>query len=96
MDYNFQVENIKCGGCANTITTKLKEIEAVEDVIVNVDEQQVTVIAGSGVQDDIKSTLGKKLAKLGYPEVGSAGPNRMVAKATSFVSCAIGKVSGKR
>jgi copper chaperone CopZ len=95
MKYTLQVENIKCGGCANTISSKLKEIEQVQDVMINVDEQQVVVTTKPGTDEDIRAMLAKRLARLGYPEAGSAEANSMITKATSFVSCALGKVSGK-
>lgn len=95
MKYTFQVENIKCGGCANTISSKLKEIEQVQEVMINVEAQQVVVTALSGADADIRTILAKRLARLGYPEAGSADSNSIITKATSFVSCAIGKVSGK-
>lgn len=95
MKYSFQVENIRCGGCSNTISNKLKEVEHVQDVMVNIEEQLVTVTTISDNEEDIRSRLAKQLARLGYPESGSDGSNRMITKAASFVSCAIGKVSGK-
>jgi len=95
MKYHFQVENIRCGGCNNTITSKLLEIDGVQDVMVNVDEQQVTVITDSTINTNIKEILSNTLMKLGYPETGSAESDRLLTKATSFVSCALGKVSGK-
>ncbi len=96
MEYNFQVENMKCGGCTNTITTKLREIDGVQDVIVNIDDHQVTVISEPEIQTNFRSNVGKELARLGYPEAGSVSSNSMITKATSFVSCALGKVTGKR
>ena len=95
MKYKFQVENIRCGGCANTITKKLKEITGVEDVDVNVEEKQVVVTTQPTIDADIHHTLSEKLLKLGYPEVGTDEANNLKAKATSIVSCAVGKVSSK-
>lgn len=95
MQYSFEVENIRCGGCTNTITKKLREIDGVKDVHVNVDEKQVIVATESAIDANIRQTLGEKLAKLGYPEIGKIGSNRLMTKATSVVSCAIGKVSNK-
>jgi copper chaperone len=95
MEYNFQVENIRCGGCANTITKKLREINGVKDVHVNVEDKQVIVTTESATDDEVHHILSEKLVKLGYPEVGTIGSNNLKAKATSVVSCAIGKVSNK-
>lgn len=95
MEYTLQVENIKCGGCTNTISKKLKEIEQVQDVMINVEKQQVVVTTLPGADEDIRAKLAKRLARLGYPEAGSIEANSMITKATSYVSCALGKVSGK-
>jgi copper chaperone CopZ len=96
MEYNFEIENMKCGGCINTITTKLREIDGVQDVIVNVDDHEVTVISEAVGETNFRSNIAKELARLGYPEAGSASSNSVITKATSFVSCALGKVTGKR
>ena len=94
MKYKFEVENIRCGGCANTITKKLSAIHGVEVLDVNVEDKQVVVTAQSA-NANLQNTLSEKLNKLGYPEAGSMGSNNLKTKATSVVSCAIGKVSSK-
>jgi len=95
MQYNFKVENIKCGGCTNTIITKLREIDSVKDVEVNIDDSEVNVITDSEIQADTRQMITNKLTKLGYPEMGSTDSDRLMVKAASYVSCALGKVSGK-
>lgn len=95
MNYDFKVENIRCGGCANTITKKLKQTNGVTDVHVNVEEKQVIVTTNTGNNTNIRQALGELLAKLGYPELGTIGSDRLITKAVSVVSCAIGKVSNK-
>ena len=89
MSYEISVENIKCGGCANTITTKLNAIDAVEASDVDV-EKGVVSITGDEAQ---KAAVTELLLKLGYPETGTAeGLKAAKAKAKSFVSCAVGKM----
>lgn len=95
MQYDFKVENIKCGGCTNTIITKLRNIDGVKDVHVNIDDKQVNVITESTTRTDIRQKLAKKLSRLGYPEIGTIDSDRLTTKAASYVSCALGKVSGK-
>jgi copper chaperone len=95
MQYSFEVENIRCGGCTNTITKKLREIGGVKGVHVNVEQKQVIVSIEAAIDANIRQTLSEKLAKLGYPEVGTIGSDSLMTKATSVVSCAIGKVSNK-
>ena len=85
------VENIKCGGCANTITKSLTEIDFKN---IQVDHEN-NLISFSDVSDDGKvlSAL-NKLRGLGYPLVDSEeGLTALALKAKSFTSCAIGKVS---
>ena len=89
MTYKISVDNIKCGGCANTITTKLNQLETVNDCQVDIDSGTV-VITGD---ESNRAEVSRRLLKLGYPEKGSTeGLNAAKAKAKSFVSCAVGKI----
>lgn len=88
MKTTIKIQNLKCGGCANTITSKLAHIENVSDILVNVDESNVTF------NYDVAQTVLKvkeALRKAGYPEVGDE--NGLTTQAKSYVSCAIGKMS---
>jgi copper chaperone len=90
MEHIIDVENIKCGGCANTIENKLKKLDSVTQVNVDVEQGQVTIEA----DDDSLTQLVETLLASGYPEKGTAeGFKAAKAKAKSFVSCAIGKMS---
>ena len=42
METTIHIQNLKCGGCANTITKGISSIEAIQTVSVNVDESTVT------------------------------------------------------
>ena len=95
MQYKIKVKNIKCAGCTNTIVTKLCEIDGVKDVHVNIVDKEVNVISDSESHTDTRQNIVKKLTKLGYPEIGTEDSDRLIIKATSYVSCAIGKVSSK-
>ena len=91
MLYEITVENIKCGGCANSISSKLAALEGVQSVDVDVENGIVRTEAIEGMRD----TLAASLLKMGYPESGTAeGIAAAKAKAKSFVSCAVGRVSG--
>lgn len=96
MKHTFEVENIRCGGCENTIRRKLKEINGVDDIEVNIEEQIVAVTTNADAEDNIRELISEKLTSLGYPEAGQEGSNTLKTKATSVVSCAIGKVSNKK
>ncbi len=90
MTYDIAVENIKCGGCAGTIVKRLNALEAVSNCQVDV-ENGVVSISGDEVE---KQAVTQLLLKLGYPEIGTAeGLDAAKAKAKSFVSCAVGKMS---
>lgn len=91
MHYSIQVENIKCGGCANSIQSSLNRIDGISQVEVNIEAGLVDF----ETQTELATESAKKqLLKMGYPEVGSTeGLNAMGAKAKSFVSCAVGKMS---
>jgi len=90
METRIEVENIRCGGCANSIRKKLLEDVRIHSVEVDI-EQQVVIIASG---EEIRSESIQKLLSLGYPEKGSvAGLEALKGKAKSVVSCAIGKIS---
>lgn len=89
MQYRIEVENIKCGGCANTIRRKLLEDTRIREVAVDIEGQAVTVEA----EEDVTDEAARILAASGYPRRGSVeGLASVKAKATSFVSCAIGRL----
>lgn len=82
------IQNLKCGGCANTITSKLEELEGVSNVKVDVDTAQVSFELSK--EDDMKQVI-ERLAQIGYPIEGDE--NSLIQKAKSFVSCAIGRMN---
>jgi copper chaperone len=89
MQQTLEVENIKCGGCAHTIKTKLQEKHGIDAEI----DIEHGVIRYDG-DEDIRADALETLRGLGYPERGSAeGIEAVKAKAVSFVSCAIGRVT---
>lgn len=88
--YSIQVENIKCGGCANTIQTRLQELEAVDKAEVDIENGVVTIEGDEAHRQQVAELL----LKLGYPESGTAeGIKAAAAKAKSFVSCAVGRIN---
>lgn len=85
MIHTIQVENIKCGGCMNSIKTALMKISGVRSVDIDKDKESVTIDS-----DVEKSILVEVLTKLGYPELGN---NSVLQKAKSYVSCAVGNLT---
>lgn len=84
------IENLKCGGCANTIKKNIIGIDGVDTVDVNVETSEVKV---EMKDEGLLSIVKDKLSKLGYPEVGES--NSVLKKAKSFVSCAVGRMSSE-
>jgi copper chaperone CopZ len=82
------IQNLKCGGCAKTIISKLEEIPTITNVSVSVESSSVSFDALK--QEDI-ATAKTKLKAIGYPSLDEE--NSVLSKAKSFVSCATGKLS---
>jgi len=85
MEQQFEVENIKCGGCMNSIKTALLKLDGVTEVSIDKEIDTVT-ITGTVNREDVVN----KLNDLGYPEKGN---NTLIRKAKSYVNCAIGRMS---
>lgn len=85
----FEVANVRCGGCANTITKALQEAGFKSiNVDLSCDPRKV-----SAEIDDESSMLKciEILKNHGYPLMSD--DNRIKDKMMSFVSCAIGKIN---
>ena len=80
------VENIKCGGCMNSIKSALLKIKGVSVVEIDKEADKVSV-EGENVE---REELINKLTALGYPEKGS---NSLMSKSKSVVSCAVGRMT---
>ena len=90
MQRTYQVENVKCGGCASTLKSKLRETFGKVEVNLETMPREITL----ELEEEHLQELRTALRGLGYPmsdeklnlfETGST-------KAKSFVSCAVGKV----
>ena len=64
MELEFQVQNVKCQGCASAIRDGLGKHPGVRVVQVDVPTGRVTVTTDS----DLRPALGAALKALGYPE----------------------------
>ena len=86
----IHVENIKCGGCEKSIVKGLNTIKGLSNIVIDRDQQTVSVMA----DDSLRDAIAAKLKSMGYPEFGSVSVlDAGLANAKSFVSCAIGRVS---
>lgn len=89
MSYTIAVENIKCGGCVNSIRNKLLDAELAQTVEVDIERGEVHI----GGNPEWREHAAKVLARIGYPESGSVeGMQAAAAKAKSVVSCAVGRI----
>lgn len=92
MQKSFEVLNVKCGGCANTIKTALKDEFGEVEVDLEVEPR---VIALEIKDEEQEKLFRMKIRSLGYPvsdeEIGVLSKGGLKAK--SFISCAIGKLN---
>ncbi len=85
MIHTIEVENIKCGGCMNSIKITLLKIENITEVIIDKETDTITIYSETD-----RAVFVKALSSLGYPEKGH---NTLLHKGKSFVNCAVGKLS---
>jgi copper chaperone len=91
MELRLTVENVKCGGCARSIEKALRADPRISAVAVDPAGGLVLIEAAA----DVRAQAAATLARLGYPERGSVeGMKAAAAAAKSFVSCAVGRLSG--
>jgi len=88
MNTTLIIQNLKCGGCANTIMNRLRNIDGLKDVSINNDANTVSFDYTG------KTILNKAIAllsQLDYPVDGAE--NTLTKKAKSYVSCAVGRMN---
>lgn len=88
MNFTYKLNNIKCGGCAHSISQKIESFENVEKA--NVDVENDTISFEANAEETAQSVL-EALEKMGYTQ---HDPNLMDT-AKSYVSCMVGKVGKK-
>jgi len=90
MKQTFKIQNVKCGGCASTLKSKLADQFGDVKVNLEVEPREITL----DVDDTQMEALRTMLRGLGYP-MSDEKLNLFetsTTKAKSFVSCAVGKV----
>ncbi len=90
MRQQFEVENIKCNGCATKVRNSLKE----EFGDVEVDLEKMPRVITLEIEQEKVPALREKMKAMGYPfcDEQLSGFESATSKAKSFVSCAIGKM----
>lgn len=79
------IQNLKCGGCANTIVKALNSLNGIKNTNVLIETNSVEFEYES---EDQVEAVERKLSDLGYPI--DKDPNSLYKKAKSLVSCVIG------
>ncbi|MBT8263528.1 MAG: heavy-metal-associated domain-containing protein [Bacteroidia bacterium] len=82
------IQNLKCGGCANTVRKGLEGISGISEISVDNDTSEVTF---NYETTENFNEAHKKLISLGYPFEDDDNP--LMTRAKSYVSCAIGRMS---
>lgn len=84
----FKVQNLRCSGCAKTISNRLERIHGISLVEVKPEENEVSV---THQNNSALNAAVYKLSRLGYPL--DIAENTVGMKASALVSCAIGRMS---
>ncbi|MFZ9658973.1 MAG: heavy-metal-associated domain-containing protein [Arcobacteraceae bacterium] len=90
MNQTFEILNVKCGGCANTLKKELFAEFGEINVNLEVMPRQITI----NIEENQINSLKIKLKSLGYPFVSDElnTIEKITTTAKSFISCAIGKM----
>ena len=93
MKQTFQVKNVRCGGCAGTLTKALAQDFGEVEVNLELEPREITLELKEGQEEALKL----KLRSLGYPLLSDELSTFQTVGTTakSFVSCAIGKMDNK-
>ena len=91
MTDNIQVDNLKCGGCEQTIQKTLHKMHGVQKVVINNEAKNVSITHDETVTHTM---LANALKAIGYPEAGTTeGLDKTLTNVKSYISCAIGRLS---
>lgn len=82
------IQNMKCGGCAKTITNALNQIEGVSVSSIDAENGTVTLAEWN---EDLVEKVSSELRRLGYPLENEDNP--LFSKVKSYASCMVGRMS---
>ncbi len=86
----IEVVNIKCGGCAKSITNALEKA-GFSNIEVSIDTQTISFFVPDHSSEEKILEAKKILEAMGYPEKNSEAATSLLKKAKSYASCAVGK-----
>jgi copper chaperone CopZ len=84
--HSIVIQNLKCGGCANTVTKELMALQGVSNVTV---DDETSIVRFEAPESQLPEVT-ERLSQLGYPAADDA--NSFMKKATSYVSCVRGRM----
>lgn len=87
MRTTVHIQNLKCGGCENTIINRLSEIKNISEVEIN--QMDETVSFDFHTNHDFEKVK-HVLSAIGYPILGA--DNKLITKAKSYISCVKGRI----
>ena len=82
----IEVQNLKCGGCAEQIRSELSKIDGVSSVKIDTENSMVEF---ETEQLEYVDAARSRLNQMGYPAKDEHNPITKVAK--SYISCMIGR-----
>ena len=83
----LEIQNLKCGGCKNTIRRKLYSLPFVNNLDIDLENSTISFEA---IPPEDTGRVILKLSELGYPVTDER--NGLGKKVKSYVSCAIGRI----
>ncbi|NAS11909.1 heavy-metal-associated domain-containing protein [Poritiphilus flavus] len=86
MKASLEIQNLKCGGCAESIRRKLAKIGSLENLVI---DETRSLVSFDYAEDSGLSCAKEALSSLGYPTVDDQ--NSFGQKARSYLSCATGR-----
>lgn len=93
MKKTFEILNVKCSGCANSVKKALRDEFGEVDVNLDVMPRQITL----DIEENQIKSLRANCKSIGYPFIDEdlSTIEQVSTKAKSFVSCAVGKMENK-
>ncbi len=82
----LEIQNLKCGGCAESIRRRLAKISNLENLHI---DESLSLVSFDYAEESGLSLAKEALSSLGYPTVED--PNSFGQKARSYLSCASGR-----
>lgn len=87
MKTTIEIQDLKCGGCENTINKKLSNLLFIDNLEIDVDNSMVRFDAVTPNETEL---VVLELSELGYPVLNER--NSLGKKAKSYLSYAIGSI----